>query len=311
MQRSELLGLYRKLLKHVPDTIFDFEGVNFFREVVFEIIRFRKIKNQRRNDFLQQMLDSLDESQEESLISNPRCYVNAERKDSQNESIKDRINSKGLSPTAVVAQSLLFLIVGFEKVAHTMSLMCYLLAKNTECQEKLFKEIDQILATNDGKINSETIAKMHYMDMVIWETLRMYPPAIRINRECNKTCQINGLLIPEGTVLELCTYAVLNNEAIYPNPKVFNPERFSPKNMERSKDPFAHLSFGIGPRNCIGKRFAEMKMKITLANILKDFSFACAPESQAPLRFENGFPGFLARNGIHLLVKKRNSGVEC
>lgn len=111
------------------------------------------------------------------------------------------------------------------------------------------------------------------MDMVIDETLRLYPPASRFDRIAKNDFEFEGgLKIKKGQGMVVPIHPLHYDPEIYPNPEEFIPERFSEEN-KKNRDNVAFLPFGIGPRNCIGMRFAMVEMKIMLASILAKYRF--------------------------------------
>lgn len=292
------------ITKRLPIQVFNRGAMNFFKKALSEIIQCRMASKERRNDFLQLMLDALIEAEKEDPDTNA-----TEKVEGQNNATTETPTyadvKKVLTSDGVLAQSLIFIIAGFDTISSTLAFVCHSLAIYPECQDKLLEEVDSVIEKNDGKLTYESIAQMHYMDMVISETLRLYPAALRTDRESSKDCRIKDIVIPKGMVITINVYAVHQNEAFYPDPKKFDPERFSPENKEK-RHPCAYLPFGVGPRNCIGMRFALLEMKLTLANILKDFRFVRCPETEVPIKFEKAVPGFLPKNGIFLKLEKRH-----
>jgi cytochrome P450 len=111
---------------------------------------------------------------------------------------------------------------------------------------------------------------MKYMDMVIDETLRMYPPGTRLDRVASNDYEYNGLKIEKGQVIMVPIFALHHDPDVYPNPDVFDPERFNEENR-KTRDNLAFIPFGAGPRNCIGMRFALMEIKMLLSTILSKY----------------------------------------
>ena len=113
---------------------------------------------------------------------------------------------------------------------------------------------------------------MKYMDMVIDETLRMYPPASRLDRVASNDYEYEGIKIKKGQVVGVAIYAMHHDPDLYPNPEKFDPNRFSDEN-KKNRESVAFLPFGAGPRNCIGMRFALIEIKLLLASILSKYRF--------------------------------------
>uniref|UniRef100_A0A8D2H0Z2 unspecific monooxygenase n=1 Tax=Urocitellus parryii TaxID=9999 RepID=A0A8D2H0Z2_UROPR len=124
---------------------------------------------------------------------------------------------------------------------------------------------------------------MEYLDMVVNETLRLYPIAGRLERICKKDVEINAVPIRQGTVVMISSYVLHGDPQHWPEPEEFCPERFS-KNNKDSINPYMCMPFGNGPRNCIGMRFALMNIKLALVKVMQTFSFQTCKETQIPLK---------------------------
>ncbi|CAO2630641.1 Cytochrome P450 3A31 [Lemmus lemmus] len=124
---------------------------------------------------------------------------------------------------------------------------------------------------------------MEYLDMVLNETLRLYPVGMRLDRVSKQDVEINGVLVPKGSVVIIPVYALHHDPQYWPEPIEFRPERFSKENKS-SINPYVFMPFGNGPRNCIAMRFALMNMKLALTKVLQNFSFQPCKETQIPMK---------------------------
>jgi cytochrome P450 family 3 subfamily A len=124
----------------------------------------------------------------------------------------------------------------------------------------------------NGEINYESISEMKYMDMVIDETLRLYPIGSLVERVASNDYDYKGLKMKKGQLVTVSVFALHRDPEIYPDPEEFQPERFSHQNrLKRAYESF--MPFGVGPRNCIGMRFALIEMKLLLTAILSKYRF--------------------------------------
>jgi cytochrome P450 family 3 subfamily A len=116
---------------------------------------------------------------------------------------------------------------------------------------------------------------MKYMDMIIDETLRLYPIASLTERAASNDYEYKGLKIKKGQIVIVPIFALHRDPEIYPYPDEFQPDRFSDQN-KRLRENEAFIPFGAGPRNCVGMRFALVEMKLVLTSILSKYRFeAC------------------------------------
>uniref|UniRef100_A0A672LQ62 Cytochrome P450 3A n=1 Tax=Sinocyclocheilus grahami TaxID=75366 RepID=A0A672LQ62_SINGR len=188
---------------------------------------------------------------------------------------------KGLSDHEILSQSMIFIFAGYETTSSTLSFFFYNLATNPEAMKKLQEEIDQTFA-DKAPVDYEAVMNMEYLDAALHESLRLFPVAGRLERVCKKTVDINGLLIPKDMVVMIPTYALHRDPDYWSDPESFKPERFTKDNNE-SIDPYMYMPFGLGPRNCIGMRFAQVTMKLAIVEILQRFDVSVCDQTQVRL----------------------------
>ncbi|CAL8285941.1 unnamed protein product [Arctogadus glacialis] len=179
---------------------------------------------------------------------------------------------------------MIFLFAGYETTSSSLGFLAYNLALNPEVMTKLQQEIDSTFP-NKGAVDYPALNQMEYLDSVINESLRLYPIALRLERVAKATVEINGLVIPKGTVFMVPLWVMHRDPDLWPNPEEFKPERFSKENKD-TIDPYTYMPFGAGPRNCIGMRFALVMMKLAMVEILQKFSFAVCDQTEIPLEMD-------------------------
>uniref|UniRef100_A0A671R9H0 Cytochrome P450 3A n=1 Tax=Sinocyclocheilus anshuiensis TaxID=1608454 RepID=A0A671R9H0_9TELE len=207
-----------------------------------------------------------------------------------------------LSDHEILSQSMIFIFGGYETTSSTLSFFFYNLANNPEAMKKLQEEIDQTFP-DKAPVDYEAVMNMEYLDAALNESLRLFPIVGRLERVCKKTVDINGLLIPKDMVVMIPTFALHRDPDYWSNPESFKPERFTKGNKE-SIDPYMYMPFGLGPRNCIGMRFAQVSMKLAIVEILQRFDVSVCDQTQVPL--ELGTSGLLVpKDPIKLQFKPR------
>ncbi|KAK6303863.1 cytochrome P450 3A30 [Coregonus clupeaformis] len=195
---------------------------------------------------------------------------------------------KGLTDHEILSQALTYIFAGYETSSSTLGFLSYNLATNPDVQATLQDEIDQTFP-DKAPPTYEGLMQMEYLDMVINESLRVYPISSRLERVAKATVEVNGVTIPKGTVVMVPVMTLHHHPTHWPEPDVFRPERFSKENRENI-DPYTYLPFGMGPRNCIGMRFALQAIKLVIVEILQSFIFVPCKETEVPLElFDNGF----------------------
>lgn len=195
--------------------------------------------------------------------------------------------AKGLTDHEILSQSLVFILGGYETTSTTLTYLLYNLATNPDYLEKLVEEIDTNFPP-DTPITYDALMKMDYLEMAINESMRLLPTAPRLERVCKKTVELNGVTIPKDTLVGIPTYVLCRDPQLWESPDEFRPERFSPESKSKINQ-YIFMPFGLGPRNCIGMRFALMIMKLLIVKLLQNFSMETCKETQIPLELNSMF----------------------
>ncbi|GFX75022.1 cytochrome P450 3A21 [Trichonephila clavipes] len=278
--RVALFQLFPNLMTWFRVAIFPPEPMNFFKSVTLRIIEERKKTGQTRNDFLQLLIDTAKENPQDQKPEEDKNddTTSAFEVDEKNLPPTRNAIAKNLSEDELVAQCVIFFLAGYDTTATALSYASYLLALNPEIQHKLFTELRDAMQETKGELSYEAIQGMKYLDNVVAETLRIFPPSTRLERVADVDLKLadTGITIPKGTIVTIPNYALQHDPQFFPNPDVFDPDRFTVE--ERAKrDPYAYLPFGAGPRNCIGMRFALMEIKVCLVYIVANFKLQRCP----------------------------------
>ncbi|XP_046449635.1 cytochrome P450 3A14-like [Daphnia pulex] len=256
--------------------------MKFFFKLLEDVLKDRVQSNEKFNDFI----EAADEA-----ISAFTKVVDGKTVPMWNRETIDEI---------LMGQSTLFMLAGFDTTATTLTSICYQLAKNPDVQEKLYESIVAKMEDYED-VCHEMVQNIPYLEMVIQEVLRYYPPAVRIDRKCTKDYSYdNGRVkIKKDQMITVPIYALHHMEEYYPDPEKFDPERWSPENKAK-RSPYAFMAFGTGPRNCIGMRFAMEELKIAVSTIVQKFRFFPVKETPERLQFDDGFTQVL--QPMHAIV---------
>jgi len=247
-----LMVLPNKLAYMLPDPVKP--SSEFFSRVIHKTIDHREGKGTSRRDFLQLLLET-----------------------------KDKDGNRILTTDSIVQQSVLFFIAGYDTTATLLSFAAFSLATSPDCQRAAQLEVDDVLKRHGGQLTYEAVAEMTLMDRVLSETLRLYPPAFRLERQCSKNYTLPGtnVNIPAGTLVQIPVLALHRDPDIYPDPMRFDPDRFLPEEKEK-RHPCTYLPFGSGPRNCIAMRFALFEAKVALVAVLRENTLTPGPRTPPP-----------------------------
>uniref|UniRef100_A0A8C7FN62 Cytochrome P450 4V2 n=1 Tax=Oncorhynchus kisutch TaxID=8019 RepID=A0A8C7FN62_ONCKI len=164
-----------------------------------------------------------------------------------------------------------FMFRGHDTTAAAMNWAIHLLGSHPEVQRKVQQELQEVFGVSDRPINTEDLKKLHYLECVIKESLRLFPSVPFFARSICEDCHINGFKVPKGANAIIMPYSLHRDPRYFPQPEEFRPERFMPENCV-GRHPYAFIPFSAGLRNCIGQRFAVMEEKVILASILRYFN---------------------------------------
>ena len=186
-------------------------------------------------------------------------------------------DGQGLSLEELKEQILLLLFAGHETLTSAIASYCLLIAQNPGVWEQLRAEQSTFA---EAPLTLETLKQMTYLDQVLQEVLRLVPPVGGGFRTVLETCELNGYQIPKGwMVLYEINQTHLNPE-IYPEPSTFQPERFA---GNASREKYSYVPFGGGIRECLGKEFARLEMKLFAVHLLRHYTWELLPDQDLSL----------------------------
>ncbi|KAF7391244.1 hypothetical protein HZH66_009724 [Vespula vulgaris] len=136
--------------------------------------------------------------------------------------------------------------------------------------EGIRNEVNNIMQQNDCNLTISMLGQFSYMERCIKESLRLYPSVPSISRYLLEDLQLENHLIPAGVDCRLSIYSIHKDPNYWPNPTIFDPDRFLPENI-KNRNPYSYIPFSAGLRNCIGQKYALLEIKVMLAYILHHF----------------------------------------
>ncbi|XP_023238238.1 uncharacterized protein LOC111637060 [Centruroides sculpturatus] len=184
----------------------------------------------------------------------------------KNETVK----SRRLTMDEMTSNAFIILLAGYETTSTALALCTLMLANFPDVQEKIRKEV-KTLIEEENELNYSTVQKLQYLDQAFKEILRLYPPVyLFVDREANEDVVYGDIFIPKGMIVQVPSFLLHRDPDYWDRPEEFRPERFAPE-VARKNNPLAWQTFGAGPRNCVGMRFAQMEAKLALAHILNKY----------------------------------------
>lgn len=181
----------------------------------------------------------------------------------------------GMDDQQVRDEVMMLSITGAETIGEALTWTCYLLAQHPEVQGRLAAEVRGEVGDRMPKV--EDLPRLRYCEMVLLESLRLYPPTwIYVRMAQEDDILPSGFGIPRGAKLYLCQYVVHRNRRYFPDPERFDPSRFTDE-ARRPRPKYAYFPFGGGPRVCIGQSLAMMEGVLAIAGIANRFRMALLP----------------------------------
>ncbi|CAG9824138.1 unnamed protein product [Phaedon cochleariae] len=285
--------------------LFEDDVETFFKSLVDDTIKIREEKGIVRHDMIHLLMEArkgIQENEEKGMADTGFATVE--------EANLGKI-SRELTNEDITAQALVFFFAGFDSVSSMMCFLAYELVANPEIQDKLREEISKTLEMCKGKLTYEALVNMKYMDMVFSEVLRKWPINIATDRVCTKPYTIEPVLpdeqpvhLEKGTYILFPQYGIQHDPELYPEPERFDPERFNDENKANIK-PCSYLPFGLGPRNCIGSRFALLEVKILFFNVLANFDIVPVEKSTIPIVLAKSMFYLGSEGGFWFGLKRR------
>jgi cytochrome P450 len=175
-------------------------------------------------------------------------------------------SGQAMAESQLINEVMTLVVAGHETTASTLNWAWYLLSKNPGVEERLEREIDQLVGSEFSGLSD--LPKFEYTRQVVEEVLRLYPAGWLMTRRALQDDQLGEYFVPAGTEIYISPYFMQRHPALWEDPDCFNPDRFSPGLM-RDRPELAMLPFSAGPRNCIGELFARIEMQIHLMTIAK------------------------------------------
>ncbi|XP_033113123.1 cytochrome P450 27C1-like [Anneissia japonica] len=205
---------------------------------------------------------------------NQKCKsISESNKHHQEDQVVDLLTyllaKEKLSMSEICGNVAELLLGGVDTTSHTLLWAMYRLSRAPDCQERLHSELVSVL--NGAPLNEDNINQLPYLRSVIRETLRLHPVVVGNSRIPKKDITLQGFNVPKGTLVMMANYAMSRGEGNFADANEFKPERWLRGNDESKMNKFASLPFGYGTRMCVGKRLAEMEIKISLSKICLKF----------------------------------------
>ncbi|XP_017061572.1 probable cytochrome P450 28c1 [Drosophila ficusphila] len=271
-------GLFPNLPRRLRPKIFPHSHDRFFGAMISEALRLRRSKHQERNDFINHLLALQKEHD--------------------------------LSEEDMASHAMTFMFDGLDTTSNSVAHCLLLLARNPDCQQRLFEELQEISSGGDLP-DLDALIDLPYLSACFNESLRIYPAGGWASKTCTKAYELKGshhsepLKLRPGDNIMVPIYALHNDPDFYPEPDVFRPERFMDGGLKNFKQRGIFLGFGNGPRQCVGMRLGLALAKAALAAILQRFEVLVSPRTQKGTEIDPKIFVGVHRGGIWLEFNPR------
>lgn len=179
---------------------------------------------------------------------------------------RDPETGRQLSDAEIRCELVIFLLAGHDTTSTTLSYAMWALGHHSEIQDRVRAEVAGL---GQRRLTPADVPQLRYTVAVLHEALRLCPPAPVVTRTATADIDVAGYRVEAGTELVVGISAMHRDPALWDNPLIFDPDRFSPENSA-DRDRWQYLPFGGGPRSCIGDHFAMLEATLALTTIIRD-----------------------------------------
>ena len=187
---------------------------------------------------------------------------------------QDEEDRQGLTDRQVHDEAMTLLLAGHETTANALAWTWYLVSRSPEVESRLHEEIDRVL---QGRLpHTDDLGRLPFIDQVVTESMRLYPPAWIIGRRALCDCPIGDFLVPARSLVFMSPYVMHRDSRYYADGDRFLPERWTP-DFKAALPRFAYFPFGGGSRQCIGEAFARMELVLVVATVAQRWRLERVP----------------------------------
>jgi cytochrome P450 len=181
---------------------------------------------------------------------------------------------RGASDQEARDQLLVFLFAGHDTTSTALTFALHLLGNHPAVQDRTVDELDQVLAGRPA--TAADLPRLPYLNQVLKEALRLYPPAYATSRRVTDGDEVDGYQLPAGADVAVYPWCTHRHPRLWDDPERFDPDRFTPE-REARRHRYAWFPFGGGPRACIGAQLSLLEAGITVATVLRAFRLDTPP----------------------------------
>lgn len=281
--------------------------------IVTKVLNVRVINAKISKYFTSIVKQNVEQRERQGITRPDMIQLMIQARDDPNNGVK-------MDVIDMTAQAFIFFAAGFDTISTAMCFTAHLIAAHPEVQGKLLRELERRYeAICDESNGYEALKDFHYLDAVVNEALRMYPPNPINDRMCTKRFELppaapgeKPFVVEAGTMVGLPVVGIHYDERYYEEPDKFKPERFLDSNGKlkiKVTDSQHFLPFGSGPRICIAHRFAMLEIKLVIAHLLALTRLLPSDKTPSPIVLSRKTFQLLPENGFWLNLELRDEKI--
>jgi cytochrome P450 len=295
----------------LPKVIESREAIKTINSIVYRLISDKKklLENNLRANISKTEDDLLARLLQAQITLNSKPSSLDTKNNEDGVTLNDNVqNESAMNDEQIRDNVLTMLLAGHETTANALTWTYYLVSQHPQIEKKMLEEIDMIVS-NNGKNENESIrtpdikdlAKLKYVEKVLRESLRIYPPVWSIGRLVEDNYMIDKYTIPKGSSIVMSQYVIHHDNRFYDNPNEFNPDRWTDE-FKRSLPRFSYFPFGGGIRGCIGEPFSWQEGILLMATISSNWTMSIVSKQKIEMD-----PGITLnpKNGIKMKISLR------
>ncbi|KAF5302923.1 hypothetical protein FQA39_LY02103 [Lamprigera yunnana] len=244
-----------------PDFIFRFSKVKQQQDKYLKIINglTEKVIQQRKDAYVSKLEQQCTTESDEKWTVFMDSLLKA----------KDE-NGVGLTDDDIKAEVMTMMFAGQDTTSTTIGFTLSLLGIYQQIQDKVVAELEEVFGNSNEPVTYNDVQKLHYLEQVIQETWRLYPPIPMVAKKPMSDIQLETCTLPAECSVGIMIMAIHRDPKQFPSPMRFNPDHFLPERI-KARHPYSYLPFSAGSRTCIGAKYATLLIKVMLATLLRSY----------------------------------------
>ncbi|XP_058822314.1 cytochrome P450 4d2-like [Topomyia yanbarensis] len=219
----------------------------------------------RRATVAQQKINTTDEQENDVGVRKKVAFLDM--------LLQATIDGRPLTDLEIREEVDTFMFEGHDTTTSAISFLLYRLAKHPEVQQKVYDEIVSVIGSDRKRpVSLAQLNELRYLELVIKETLRLYPSVPFFGRKMLEHSEIEGITFPAGANIILMPFFMGRDPEYFDDPLDFRPERFAVESSAEKANPYRYIPFSAGPRNCIGQKFAMAEIKSLISKVLRYYT---------------------------------------